>query len=58
MPRLELAASVSSAIATVSSQLTVQHGLMPVRMMSLWTTMPLAMGSSEPARIGESSHSS
>jgi hypothetical protein len=42
----------------VSSQLAVQPGLMPVGMTSLWITVPLAMGSPEPARIGESSHSS
>ncbi len=45
-------------IATVSSQFAVQPGRIPVGMMSLWITMPLAIGSVDPARIGESSHSS
>ena len=59
MPSLELdLAAPASAIATVSSQLTVQPGRIPVGMMSLWSTIPLAIGSSEPARIGESIHSS
>jgi len=34
-----------SAIATVSSQFAVQPGRIPVGMMSLWITMPLAIGS-------------
>src|SRR5262249_31727874 len=52
------ARSVESGTATGAPQVTVQPGPMPVRVMSLCSTMPLAIGSSEPARIGESSHSS
>lgn len=52
------ARSPASAIATVSSQFAVQPARIPVGMMSLWSTIPLAIGSLEPGRIGESSHSS
>ena len=49
---------LASPIATVSSQFAVQPARIPVGMMSLWKIIPLAIGSLEPARIGESSHSS